>query len=88
VALSYLSQALPDFRGDLPEWSYQQAFHSKALRGLEMLPGLVKTAAPALAGGTARVIPLDPAPSPRGHKGSYSPHSSRGTTLCGSVVCW
>jgi hypothetical protein len=29
VALSYLSQGLLD----LPEWSYQQAFHSKALRG-------------------------------------------------------
>jgi hypothetical protein len=29
VALSYLSQGLPGFRGDLPEWSYQQAFHAK-----------------------------------------------------------
>ena len=24
---SYLSQGLPGFRGDLPEWSYQQVFH-------------------------------------------------------------
>ena len=29
VALSNLSQGLPGFRGDLPEWSYQQAFHAK-----------------------------------------------------------
>jgi hypothetical protein len=37
VALSYLSQGLPGFRGDLPEWSYQQAFHAKGLRGLQIL---------------------------------------------------
>jgi hypothetical protein len=38
VALSYLSQGLPGFRGDIPEWSYQQAFHAKAVRGLQILP--------------------------------------------------
>jgi hypothetical protein len=37
VGLSYLSQGLPGFRGDLPEWSYQQAFHAKGLRGLQIL---------------------------------------------------
>jgi hypothetical protein len=37
VALSYLSQGLPGFRGDLPEWSYQQAFHARGLRGLQIL---------------------------------------------------
>ena len=31
------SQGLPDFRGDLPDWPYRQAFHSKALRGLQIL---------------------------------------------------
>jgi hypothetical protein len=37
VALSYLSQGLPGCRGDIPEWSYQQAFHAKAVRGLQIL---------------------------------------------------
>jgi hypothetical protein len=37
AALSYLSQGLPGFRGDLPEWSYQQAFHAKGSRGLQIL---------------------------------------------------
>jgi hypothetical protein len=37
VALSYLSQGLPGFRGDLPEWSYQQSFHAKGTRGLQIL---------------------------------------------------
>jgi hypothetical protein len=37
VALSYLSQGLPGFRGDLPEWSYQQTFHAKGTRGLQIL---------------------------------------------------
>ena len=37
VALSYLSQGLPGFRGNLPEWSYQQAFHAKGVRGLQIL---------------------------------------------------
>jgi hypothetical protein len=37
VAPSYLSQGLPGFRGDIPEWSYQQAFHAKAVRGLQIL---------------------------------------------------
>jgi hypothetical protein len=37
VALSYLSQGLLGFRGDLPEWSYQQAFHAKGVRGLQIL---------------------------------------------------
>jgi hypothetical protein len=38
VALSYLSQGLPGFRGDIPEWSFQQAFHAKGVRGLQILP--------------------------------------------------
>jgi hypothetical protein len=37
VAPSYLSQDPPGFRGDIPEWSYQQAFHAKAVRGLQIL---------------------------------------------------
>ena len=37
VALSYLSQGLPGFRGDLPEWSYQQSFHARGTRGLQIL---------------------------------------------------
>src|SRR5215471_14203989 len=37
VALSYLSQGLAGFRGDLPEWSYQQAFHAKGSRGPQIL---------------------------------------------------
>jgi hypothetical protein len=37
VAFSYLSQGLPGFRDDLPEWSYLQAFHSEGLRGLQIL---------------------------------------------------
>ena len=36
VALSYLSQGLPGFRGDLPEWSYQQSFHARGTRGLQI----------------------------------------------------
>lgn len=27
LALRYLSQGLPGFRGDVPEWSYQREFH-------------------------------------------------------------
>ena len=33
VALSYLSQGLPGFRGDLPEWCYQQSFHARGTHG-------------------------------------------------------
>ena len=41
-------RGLPGFRGDLPEWSYQQAFHAKGTRRLQILtrywwPRLVAT---------------------------------------------
>lgn len=29
LALRYLSQGLPGFRGDLPEWSYESTFHER-----------------------------------------------------------
>jgi hypothetical protein len=37
IALRYLSQGLPGYRGELREWSYQHEFHASAARGLQVL---------------------------------------------------
>src|SRR3954451_22159479 len=37
MALRYLSQGLPGYRGELREWSYQHEFHASAARGLQVL---------------------------------------------------